>query len=338
MSSIQSRWFHASTLVNSTLYITGGTQRDNAGATSISDECLALDLSQPWSIEKPLFMTMPRLSMPLSGHSMNKVPGSTQLLVAGGESTANLTIFPILLFETSGGSMQNIADGTWISPTKPANIAASPYRLYPASITTGKDGVLLHGGYPTTAVVNATVLSSLVTLKPSNNFAPKYSAPVSMALNSPALARHTMTLMPDGRAIILGGTTSQNVLTNLSMAYVMDTQASNASWNIVSLSGKPPDPRVAFSTVLVNTTTLLLYGGTSDFKSAFWVTFYLDLPTMAWSSPMAQGRAPRRWGHTATMAGSTMVVAFGIFIKAITTNPSKLAVIGMFGHVCIDKS
>lgn len=97
----------------------------------------------------------------------------------------------------------------------------------------------------------------------------------------------------------------------------MDTQSAEASWKEVPLLGKAPDPRMAFSTVMVNSTTLLLYGGTDDFKSAFWVTFYLDLPTWTWSSPEAQGTIPRRWGHTATMVGKTMVVVFG---KEQTTN------------------
>ncbi|KAG0277938.1 Adagio protein 3, partial [Linnemannia exigua] len=121
-----------------------------------------------------------------------------------------------------------------------------------------------------------------------------------------------MTLTADGRAIILGGTTTQGILANLTSAYVMDTQSAEATWKQVPLSGTPPDPRMAFTTVMVNATTLLLYGGTNDFKSAYWVTFYLDLPTWTWSSPMAQGTIPRRWGHTATMVGNTMVVMFGL--------------------------
>ncbi|KAI1295091.1 Serine/threonine-protein phosphatase bsl1, partial [Mortierella claussenii] len=196
--------------------------------------------------------------------------------------------------------------------------------MYHAAISTGKDGVLVQGGYETTTartINGTTVVSSLVTFKPTVNntnphsppyLVPRIGAPVSLARNAPAVARHTMTLTPDGRAILLGGINSQGLLANLSQAYVLDTQADAgaAEWKTVTLSGKPPDPRVAFSTVMVNVTTILVYGGTSDFKSAFWATFYLDLPTWTWSSPTAQGVIPRRWGHTATMAGNIMVVAF----------------------------
>ncbi|KAF9916605.1 hypothetical protein BX616_003352 [Lobosporangium transversale] len=123
-----------------------------------------------------------------------------------------------------------------------------------------------------------------------------------------------MTLTPDGRAIILGGINSQGILTNLTQAYVLDTQAdaTTAEWKVVPLFGQPPAPRMEFTAVMVNATTMLVYGGTSDFKSANWATFYLDLPTWTWTSPMAQGITPRRWGHTATMAGNVMVVAFGL--------------------------
>ncbi|KAK3837477.1 MAG: hypothetical protein J3R72DRAFT_423614 [Linnemannia gamsii] len=155
------------------------------------------------------------------------------------------------------------------------------------------------------------IAAKSVTLNPQTGFAPQLTAAVSVAPNAPALARHTMTLTIDGRAIILGGTTAQGILANLTSAYVMDTQSPEAAWKQVPLLGTPPDPRIAFTTVMVNATTLLLYGGTNDFKSAYWVTFYLDLPTWTWSSPMAQGTIPRRWGHTATMVGNTMVVMFG---------------------------
>lgn len=120
-----------------------------------------------------------------------------------------------------------------------------------------------------------------------------------------------MTMTQNGQAIILGGIDSQGVLANLTTAYVLDTQASHAQWQRVPLKGRPPDPRMAFSAVVVNATTLLVYGGTPDFRAAYWVVFYLDLPTWTWSTPEVQGTSPRRWGHTATMAGSTMVVAFG---------------------------
>ncbi|KAF9939822.1 hypothetical protein BGZ65_009311 [Modicella reniformis] len=308
MASIQSRWFHASTLINTTLYFTGGTTTGiNLNKTSMLDETLALDLSQPWSIDKPLFKTLPPLRIPLSGHSMNKVPGTTRLLVAGGESTSKMTTSPILLYDTI---QQNTTSMGWFWAQLPLRATASFRRLYHASIDTGKDGILLQGGYRTT-VKNGTAISSSITLKSSNNFAPQSTAPVAKAPNPPVLARHTMVLTASGHAIVLGGINSQGVLANLSTAHVMDTKSSSPQWQAMPLLGKPPDPRMAFTTVMVNSTTLLLYGGTEDFKSAYWVAFYLDLPSRTWSSPTAYGTIPRRWGHTATMTGNIMIIAFG---------------------------
>ncbi|KAH7060217.1 hypothetical protein BKA57DRAFT_26032 [Linnemannia elongata] len=367
MTSLKPRWFHASTLLNTTLYISGGTTKDSAGLESILDETIALDFSQPWSVDRPMvFTALPQLTIPLTGHSMSVVPNLKHILVVGGESTGNQTLEYILLFDplsvASGGAgwrVPPIPTATSIpsstassSPvatrppkTLPPTVIPSPpstnsnlqylHRSYHAVITTGKDGILLQGGYQTgttgvaapgagatTAAPPAnrtmqTIVSSLVTLNPSSGFVPQISAPVSVAPNAPTLARHTMTLTTDGRAIILGGINPQGLLANLTSAYVMDTQSTEAIWKEVPLLGKAPDPRMAFSTVMVNSTTLLLYGGTNDFKSAFWVTFYLDLPTWTWSSPVAQGTIPRRWGHTATMVGKIMVVMFG---KKQTTN------------------
>ncbi|KAF9139376.1 Adagio protein 3 [Mortierella sp. GBA39] len=324
MTSLKPRWFHASTLLNTTLYISGGTTKDSAGLESILGETIALDFSQSWSVDRPMIFTaLPQLTIPLTGHSMSVVPRLNHILVAGGESTGNQTLEYILLLDplsvASGGA-------GW----RTDNNLQYLHRSYHAVITTGKDGILLQGGYQigTTAVAAIgagatapappanrtipTIVSSLVTLNPSSGFAPQISVPVSVAPSAPALARHTMTLTTDGRAIILGGINPQGLLVNLTSAHVMDTQSAEASWKEVPLLGKPPDPRMAFSTVMVNSTTLLLYGGTDDFKSAFWVTFYLDLPTWTWSSPVAQGTIPRRWGHTATMVGKTMVVMFGL--------------------------
>lgn len=235
---------------------------------------------------------------------MNKMSGIPQIVVAGGESSANDTSSSstILIMDTS------LIGNSWTALTN-INTNTTFHRLYHASLSTGKDGALLQGGYQTTS--NGTVVSTLVTLNPQQNYAPRSVAPVSLAPHGPDLARHTMTLTTDGQAVILGGINSNGTVANLTVAYVLDTQADRGEWKIVPLHGTPPDPRMSFSAVLVNSTTMLVYGGTPDFKSAYWVVFYLDLPSWTWSSPAAQGKSPRRWGHTATMAGSTMIVAFG---------------------------
>ncbi|KAK3829481.1 MAG: hypothetical protein JOS17DRAFT_215969 [Linnemannia elongata] len=233
---------------------------------------------------------------------MSKISGTTQLLIAGGESTSPLTQASFTyLFETKAGS--------W-SVIKPATPTPPNHRLYSAAIATGKDGLLLEGGYLTT-VANGTFAPSLVSLNPAAQFQPSSTTPVALAANAPALARHTMTLTTDGQAVILGGITPQGGVANLSTAYVLDTQANTGEWKAVPLAGTPPDPRMSFSTVMVNTTTMLVYGGTTDLKTGYSNAFYLDLPTWTWSSPPAQGDAPSLWGHTATMAGNYMVVGFG---------------------------
>ncbi|KAG0036653.1 hypothetical protein BGZ82_003914 [Podila clonocystis] len=305
MTTIAPRWLHASAVANSSIYISGGTTFESTGREIILAETLTLDISKPWSVSNPPFVTLAPLPRPLRGHSMNKMSGIPQMVVAGGESSANDTssASTILILDTSLPS----SESSW---TAPLNTNTTFHRLYHASLTTGKDGALLQGGYQSTKL-NRTVVSSLVTLSPEQMYAPQLTAPVSLAHHGPDLARHTMTLTTDGQAVILGGINSNGTVANLTIAHVLDTQADRGEWKIVPLSGTPPDPRMSFTTVLVNSTTMLVYGGTPDFKSAYWVVFYLDLKSWTWSSPAVQGTSPRRWGHTATMAGTTMIVAFG---------------------------
>ncbi|KAF9085351.1 hypothetical protein BGX23_009710 [Mortierella sp. AD031] len=302
MATVPPRWFHAASSVGSTIYFTGGTTHDNAGKATLLSDTIGLDLAQAWSTDNPPLNTLAPLPATVSGHVMNKVPATTQLIVAGGETTSPLAQASFTyLYETKAGS--------W-SAIKPTNATLPNHRLYSASITTGKDGLLLQGGYQTTAA-NGTISPSLITFHPASKFLPQSTTPVALASHPPALARHTMTLTTDGQAVILGGINAQGALATLSIAHVLDTQASSGEWKAVPLSGTPPDPRMSFSTVLVNATTMLVYGGTADRKSGFSNAFYLDLPTWTWSSPPAQGDAPSLWGHTATMAGSIMVVGFG---------------------------
>ncbi|KAG0045259.1 Adagio protein 3 [Gryganskiella cystojenkinii] len=313
MTTAQPRWYHAATLVNTTLYITGGTGHDASGKNLILDETWTLDLSQPWSIGNPALTKTSKLLYPVSGHSLTRVQGTNQLLLAGGESSAPATVLPdspILTLDTTSTT------NTWSAPSISKNATATFHRLYHASLSTGRDGALLQGGY-SSAPANLTVVSSLVTLKSANTFLPLSTAPVSLATNPPALARHTMTLTTDGQAVILGGVNSQGAVANLSIAYVMDTQANNAEWKPIPLSGTAPDPRASFSTVMVNATTMLVFGGTSDFKKALSSSFYLDLPSWTWSSPAAQGDAPDLFGHTAVMSGNSMVVAFGLSSQGV---------------------
>ncbi|KAF9433079.1 hypothetical protein BGZ76_009908 [Entomortierella beljakovae] len=241
----------------------------------------------------------------LSGHSMSSVQGTDELLIAGGESPpSNKTSpSPILTFQPTG----NVG---WSSPPLSVNDTASFHRLYHASLTTGKDGAILHGGYYAT-VANGTVVSTLVTLKASNNFKPLSTVPVALALGAPALARHTMTLTTSGHAVMLGGINSQGIISNMSVAYILNTQTDKDSWKPMQLQGTPPDPRMSFTSVLLNATTILVYGGTADYRSAFTTPYYLDIPTWTWTAQEADGDAPTRWGHTATVVGRSMIVAFG---------------------------
>ncbi|KAF9904024.1 hypothetical protein EC991_003122 [Linnemannia zychae] len=299
MTAVPPRWFHAAASVGSSIYFTGGTTHDSSGKAVLLSDTLGLDLTQTWETSNPPLNTLASVPAPVSGHVMNKISATTQLIVAGGESTSPQASFTYL-YETKAGS--------W-SAIKPPNPTPPNHRLYSAAVATGKDGLLLEGGYLTT-VANGTFSPSLISLNPAAKFQPVTTTPVALAANAPALARHTMTLTTDGFAVVLGGITAQGAVANLSIAHVLDTQASS-EWKVVPLLGTAPDPRMSFSTVLVNTTTMLVYGGTADLKTGYSNAFYLDLPTWTWSSPPAQGDAPSLWGHTATMAGNFMVVGFG---------------------------
>ncbi|KAG0050832.1 hypothetical protein BGZ90_006930 [Linnemannia elongata] len=208
MATVPPRWFHAASSLGSTIYFTGGTTQDSTGKALLLSDTIGLDVSQAWETSSPPLNTLAEVPATVSGHVMSKISGTTQLLIAGGESTSPLTQASFTyLFETKTGS--------W-SVVKPATPTLPNHRLYSAAIATGKDGLLLEGGYLTT-VANGTFAPSLVSLNPAAKFQPSSTTPVALAANAPALARHTMTLTTDGQAVILGGTSSTPRTENIAL-------------------------------------------------------------------------------------------------------------------------
>ncbi|KAF9969483.1 hypothetical protein BGZ73_008149 [Actinomortierella ambigua] len=244
------------------------------------------------------------------------------LLVTGGESppTQAPTKDPI----GSSILMYTASTGTWqVPPGLTKNDTNLFRKAYHGAVVTGKDGALLHGGYETIMPslvspnpLNNTVVNSLVSIKPfSNQFKLSTAAAVSRAPGSPILARHTMTLTKDGHAIILGGMNAQGQAANMTSAYVMHAIADAPTWQVQPIHGTAPPPRFDFSVVPLNSTTLLVYGGTRDRSTAVdTATYYLDIPSWTWSCPETKGTPPSqgRWGHSATLiVNGIVVIGFG---------------------------
>ncbi|KAF9163766.1 hypothetical protein DFQ26_002141 [Actinomortierella ambigua] len=308
------RWYHASVLLDRKVYFTGGKTADN----SLLAEALVLDTTQPWPISEPPLASIASLPQPLAGHSMTRV-GEIEgtLLVAGGESTVK---------DPNGSSilMYKSSADTWeVPPGLTKNDTLLFRKAYHGVVVTGKDGALFHGGYenltpPLVSLnpLNNTVVNSLFSIKPFNNqFKLSNAAAVSKAPLSPSLARHTITLTKDGHAIILGGINPQGHAANMTSAYIMHAIADAPAWQVQPIKGTAPLPRFDFSTVLINSTTLLVYGGTRDYMTPVdTATHYLDIPSWTWSSPEIKGTPPSqgRWGHSATLIlNGIVVIGFG---------------------------
>ncbi|KAG0240237.1 hypothetical protein BGW41_007076 [Actinomortierella wolfii] len=273
-------------------------------------------MNQPWKASNPPLTAVKPMPQSQAGHSITRV-GEMEgtLLVAGGEiSHANNNGSPILLYTSQ--------TDTW---DVPAGLTKNDTQLirksHHAVAVTGKDGALLHGGYENVGPISAnpannTVVSSLITIKPANQFKPLTTAAVSRAQHSPSLARHAMVRTDSGNAIILGGITPTGQPANMTMAYVMNAIDDAPSWRVQPIQGNAPLPRFDFSAVLLNSSTLLVYGGTRDSKSVVDTrTHYLDINSWTWSSPESSGTPPSqgRWGHTATLAfNGVVVIGFGI--------------------------
>ncbi|RIA87860.1 hypothetical protein C1645_877771 [Glomus cerebriforme] len=141
----------------------------------------------------------------------------------------------------------------------------------------------------------------------------------------------TATLLPDGRIIYLGGFTPYEFI-SMTKIYLYDTI--EGAWLIMNTNGISPTARGFHTSVLTTDGRIIVYGGL-DPQPVPDIVLVLDttIQPFRWSIPsfnFIPTSAPHT-GHTATLVGNYMIVAFGVFYygaEAILSNKIHLLDVG----------
>ncbi|PKY58699.1 hypothetical protein RhiirA4_480826 [Rhizophagus irregularis] len=125
-------------------------------------------------------------------------------------------------------------------------------------------------------------------------------------------------LLPDGRIAYIGEILSENLwFRNI---YIYNTN--DGTWRNMSTSGIEPSPRHSHTMVLTQDGLIIIYGGMNNIHLGPSPDQILVLDTkvdpFTWSTPNidpAPSSAPYG-GHTATLVGNYMIIAFGFYRNA----------------------
>ncbi|PKY51863.1 hypothetical protein RhiirA4_546801 [Rhizophagus irregularis] len=141
---------------------------------------------------------------------------------------------------------------------------------------------------------------------------------VSSDLNIPnSLA--TAILLQDGRIAYIGKRID-DLWVNFRNIYIYNTN--DGTWRNMSTSGIEPSPRYFHTTVLTQDGLIIIYGGVNNIGPVPDQISVLDtkVDPFTWSIPnidYAPSSAPFS-GHTATLVGNYMIIAFGYYRTATT--------------------
>lgn len=193
------------------------------------------------------------------------------VLVAGGTSD----VFP-------ASEWFDVSTQQWLPQAAPLPMLQS--RSYHASVRLQNGTVLVTGGQVPTYVDTTEIFDPMTNM---------WTAASSMHVPR---AMHTLTLLRDGRAIAIGGTTDNGV--SLRSAEVYDPVAD--SWTEIAPLANARTGHQA--TLLVGGRRLLVTGGSDDGAGPVVTAEILDTETMQWSSA-GNLVAPRFW-HTAHLVAS----------------------------------
>ncbi|KAL1124701.1 hypothetical protein AAG570_001325, partial [Ranatra chinensis] len=142
-------------------------------------------------------------------------------------------------------------------------------------------------------------------------------------IHPPPLARHTITLVPDGSLYVIGGSVSSGQFSSKVFRIKLTTVGGDENWEEINpRGGKELDVRVVAHTSVYSSGSLLVYGGivasVARFSKLSDRIFAFHLASRHWAEihyPRAQLRdtyVPReRAFHTATVVGIYMVVFGG---------------------------
>ncbi|CAB4383714.1 unnamed protein product [Rhizophagus irregularis] len=120
-------------------------------------------------------------------------------------------------------------------------------------------------------------------------------------------------LLPKGRIVYIGNRYIDNELVNFRNIHIYDTN--DGTWINMGTNGTIPSPRNLHTAVLTQDGLIIIYGGIREMRPVPDQILVLDTKVnpFTWSIPNidpAPSSAPTS-GHTATLVGNYMIVAFG---------------------------
>ncbi|GBB90553.1 hypothetical protein RclHR1_17540006 [Rhizophagus clarus] len=293
---ISPRWGHTATLVGTKIYFIGGRTLGNVLAT----EFLSLDVSRSFTSLQPEWLLLDTIGVPKTIEHTAVIGGSNneEIIIFGGgvDDPATALTNSLYIYDTVNNVFTN------------PNLPNGPSRRYDHSaVTTPTGNMLIYGGYVDqwTGSPTASMTSELWELNTINlNFWNGFS----LINNSPGLRRSHTASIVDNKMYILGGVVGNTPL-GMNVIYAFDLI--NNIWEINTATGEIPLPRREFTSVVANK-KIIIYGGTDVTRSILYGDVaVLDTDSWTWSKQETANPPPNRSGHTATLVGANMIVAFG---------------------------
>ncbi|KAI8349507.1 hypothetical protein B0O80DRAFT_143673 [Mortierella sp. GBAus27b] len=329
------RWGHVSVLCGNQLYIHGGQTGVNPATAPIGSDLYSLDISTAFNAFSVPWVQLAQGPY-ASFHSAGLLgPGNSLLAIFGGN-----TSFGSTSSSSNSLSLYDTTKGSWT----PSSLQDPPRRAQQTAASRLGDGAMfifggtilsadLQQGSPTSELwtlggyidtqsnTNSTSSNSTSTQSPP---APA-SVPPGLSpgtagwqkMSSPqtgtALDRsgHSATLLRSNGLLVVIGGISGGALAPMSEILVYDTNS--GAWSVQTATGATPPLRRNHAAAASSNGQIYVHGGTDLGGTNFLADIaILDTTSWSWKQPPIQGNAPTgRYSHTATMAGSNMLVAFG---------------------------
>ncbi|RKP38894.1 hypothetical protein BJ085DRAFT_40732 [Dimargaris cristalligena] len=304
-SDLEGRYGHQTIFHNDTLYVLGGTLGLSSSLTSRASEELTLDLRQPFKVSEASW--------------------NGQTFATGGATT--LDNFSATLVQTSTGSRDILLCGGTDPSTnrlnsqlwqydfttpqwQGSNVAISNQRTHHSTVySPSESALLIYGGFAEWPV-DPTRTDPSNQLTRYSYESDNWEVMKTSGSQPPKLYKHSAVMLNNTHMALLGGLTTNGDSAPTTYLYLYNVTGS--AWSIVNVTGTLPD--TSSTSAVMWGSTIILYGGLSKSKNSPTDEVTLvNTRASPWSSTTqnVNGVPGPRYGHTATLVGSYMFIAFG---------------------------
>jgi len=308
---------HTATLIDGKIYFYGGQQRTGQNNLISTPHYFSLDVSRkfdplnaPWTNYTVKVNADQTTIPPLNSFHTATAVGNKMYVYGGVVPMASNGQIP--LTDTAPILWMYDSDtDTWSSPALSV-VSTQPFRWRElGSVATSSGNVVLFGGKfdPFTGSKNGTFFSHGLYGVDTKSL--KFTDMTTESQGPSSRSTHTVTMLSDGRMVVIGGRTNDQKLVTMSDIWTYDTNT--GTWLELTAGGQVPVPRCAHSAVVTKDDRIIIYGGASDFNitQAIGDVAVLTTRNWTWTKPSVTNAPQNRFGHSATMVGNQMVVAFG---------------------------